>query len=177
MRIIAGELGGRQFASPRSAGTHPMSDRVRGALFNTLGDINGLSLLDAFAGSGAIGFEAISRGASRVLALENDRAAQRTITANSRELQLPPRRYKLVAASCSAWHETNRQQLFDIVCADPPFHDLQAAVLVKMIGHVSSGGLFVLNWPGKQDLPDLSATIQLVAHKVYGDTQLAFYRG
>ncbi|MCA9330109.1 RsmD family RNA methyltransferase, partial [Candidatus Saccharibacteria bacterium] len=63
MRIISGKLGSRQFIAPKGFATHPMGDRVRTALFNTLGDIVGLTVLDAFGGSGAISFEAISRGA------------------------------------------------------------------------------------------------------------------
>jgi 16S rRNA (guanine(966)-N(2))-methyltransferase RsmD len=76
MRIIAGTLGGRTFESPHGRRTHPMSDKVRGSLFNTLGDIDGLTILDAFAGSGALAFEAISRGAEHVLAIEIDNRAQ-----------------------------------------------------------------------------------------------------
>ena len=72
MRIIAGYLGGRQFNSPRSNRTHPMSDKARGGLFNALGDISGLTVLDAFAGSGALSFEAISRGAESVIAVDID---------------------------------------------------------------------------------------------------------
>ena len=64
MRIIAGTLGGRNFDS-KSQATHPMSEKMRGALFNVLGDIDGLKVLDCFAGSGAIGFEAISREPNR----------------------------------------------------------------------------------------------------------------
>jgi len=70
VRIIAGYLSGRQFNSPRSNRTHPMSDKARGGLFNSLGDISGLSLLDAFAGSGALSFEAISRGTASSVAVD-----------------------------------------------------------------------------------------------------------
>ena len=70
MRIIAGDLKGREFKSPRGRTTRPMSEKTRGALFNTLGDIEGLSVLDGFAGSGALVFEAISRGAVSALAIE-----------------------------------------------------------------------------------------------------------
>ena len=68
MRIIAGTLKGQQFQTPHSHKTHPMGDKIRGALFNVLGDIEGLSFLDAFSGSGALAFEAASRGAASVLA-------------------------------------------------------------------------------------------------------------
>jgi 16S rRNA (guanine966-N2)-methyltransferase len=69
MRVVAGSLKGRIFNEPSGHQTHPMSEKVRGALFNALGDIEGLSVLDAFAGSGALSFEAVSRGAKSVVRL------------------------------------------------------------------------------------------------------------
>jgi len=88
MRIIAGRLGGRLFDSPHSHKTHPMSDKARGALFNILGDISGMSVLDPFAGTGAISFEAVSRGAAGAVAIELDKQAQKVITANIASLGL-----------------------------------------------------------------------------------------
>ena len=79
LRIIAGNLGGRFIDSPDTATTHPMSERMRGALFNILGDITGKVVLDPFAGSGALGLEALSRGAASALFLERDAKAQKTI--------------------------------------------------------------------------------------------------
>jgi 16S rRNA (guanine966-N2)-methyltransferase len=72
VRIIAGSLKGRTFSEPHGHRTHPMSEKVRGALFNALGDIEGLTFLDAFAGSGALSFEAASRGAKSVIAIDKD---------------------------------------------------------------------------------------------------------
>jgi 16S rRNA (guanine966-N2)-methyltransferase len=175
LRIIAGSLGGRNFASPHSPRTHPMSDRIRGALFNTLGDIEGLSLLDAFAGSGAIGFEAVSRGASLVLMIENDKPAQRAIADSLRQLDLTSQA-KLIQANCSGWSDNNLQQYFDLVVADPPFDDLQISVLQKLARHVAGGGLYVLSWPGQQAVPQLADDLQLVESKSYGDAQLLFFR-
>ena len=86
MRIIAGELRGRQFNSPKGHRTHPMGDRVRTALFNTLGDISDLTILDAFAGSGALTFEAISRGAKSAVTLEIDYDAYEVIQQNAEDL-------------------------------------------------------------------------------------------
>ena len=82
MRVVSGSLGGRLFDSPRTHRTHPMSEKARGALFNTLGDIHGLRILDAYAGSGAITIEAESRGAQHVTAIDIDVEAIRTIASN-----------------------------------------------------------------------------------------------
>src|SRR3954471_4420017 len=98
MRIIAGNLKGREFKSPHGHRTHPMSDKMRGALFNVLGDIEGLTFLDAYAGSGALAFEAISRGAKDVVAVDKESAAQKTMSANVKDLKLD-KKVKLVKAN------------------------------------------------------------------------------
>jgi 16S rRNA (guanine966-N2)-methyltransferase len=174
VRVVAGSLGGRLFASPRSQRTHPMSDKVRGALFNTLGDIDGLTFLDAFSGSGALAYEALSRGATSVLMIENDRPAQQTIDDNITALHLSGQA-NLVKANCSAWSDRNIDKQFDVVLADPPFDHLQESAIRKLARHVESGGLMVLNWPGAGEPPELDGCVQ-VEQKSYGDTQLIFYR-
>lgn len=125
MRIISGSLGGQQFASTKGHRTHPMSDKMRGALFNALGDISGLTVLDAFAGSGAISFEAVSRGAAHSMAIERDRQAQQAIAESIEKLKLNSR-IKLVKASANSWLGTS-DDLFDIVLVDPPWEDPQIA--------------------------------------------------
>jgi 16S rRNA (guanine966-N2)-methyltransferase len=174
VRVIAGSLGGRQFESPGSFKTHPMGDKVRGALFNILGDIEGLTVLDAFAGSGALSFEAISRGAVSAIAIDNDRAAQRIITANIRALRLG-RQVKLISASANAWLQTNQDAQFDIVLCDPPYNDLQPNLVLRLAATTKREGIFVLSWPGSEDTPAIPGFIQ-VELRNYGDAQLAFYR-
>src|ERR1700733_7722884 len=88
MRIIAGKLGGRSFDSPGTDKTHPMSDKMRGALFNILGDVDDLIVLDAFGGSGALSLEAVSRGARSAIIMDSDRRAQQTIQENIQSLGL-----------------------------------------------------------------------------------------
>ena len=174
MRVIAGSLGGRLFDSPHSHRTHPMSDRVRGALFGTLGDIVGLTVLDAFAGTGALGFEAVSRGASSALLIEYDMLAQRTIDENIELLGLQEQVH-LMKANAIGWSNKNRSTTFDLVLADPPFDKIQTIAVEKLGRHVAVGGLFVLCWPGIERLPAMPH-MELVEHKRYGDAQLGFYR-
>jgi 16S rRNA (guanine966-N2)-methyltransferase len=173
MRIIAGRLGGRQFDSPKSFKTHPMSDKARGALFNVLGDIEGLTVLDAFAGSGALGFEAISRGAALMVFIDNDRAAQKTIEQNIRVLGVA-REVKLIKASANAWLETNQGIMFDIVLCDPPYSDLQPNLLQRLATRLAPEGVLVLSWPGDKATPEF-AGLRLLDQKNYGDITLAFY--
>ena len=173
MRIIAGNLKGRVFESPHSAKTHPMSDKVRGALFTMLGDIGGMSVLDAFAGSGALSFEAISRGAARAVALDSDRSAQQCIMRNIGNLGLA-RQVKLIKASASAWLSTTEDS-FDIVLLDPPFNDPQPKLLMRLAERARHDGIAAISLPPTVDFCLLEG-YQLLARKSYGDASLAFYR-
>lgn len=173
MRIIAGKLGGRTFASPRGHRTHPMSDRVRGALFNTLGDIAGLTILDAFAGSGALGFEALSRGAAQATLIEPDKSAQRTIADNIADLKIFDCA-KLIRAKAQSWLATTDQQ-FDIVLCDPPYDDVNHALLEKLAARAKPGGTVVYSLPPNSGL-QLSEPFELLSRKDYGDATLSFWR-
>jgi 16S rRNA (guanine966-N2)-methyltransferase len=174
VRVIAGYLGGRQFESPGTAQTHPMSDKIRGALFNILGDIEGLSILDAFAGSGAIGFEALSRGALAAVAIESDRAAQQSIARSISLLGLDST-MQLICASAQAWLDRNHEASFDLVVCDPPYNDLQPQLLQRLATVVKPGGLLVLSWPASQPPPALGH-LEMIDQRHYGDAQLFFYR-
>jgi 16S rRNA (guanine966-N2)-methyltransferase len=173
MRIIAGSLGGRQFASSRGHRTHPMSDKVRGALFNVLGNLGGLTVLDAFAGSGALAFEAVSRGAARAVTIDSDRSAQRAIANNVASLDLAGK-VKLVRASAGAWLSTT-DELFDVVLCDPPYEDLQLSLIARLARRAKPGGLVVLSLPPTAE-PEIGAAFKHLVTKNYGDARLSFYR-
>lgn len=151
-----------------------MSDKARGALFNILGDIDGMHVLDPFAGTGALSFEAISRGAARSVAVETDRPAQQVIEQNIKALGLEEE-VKLVKASANAWLTTNHDDVFDLVLCDPPHDDLQPNLLVRLAQRVGPDGLLVLSWPGSQDAPEFNK-LGKVEQRSYGDMQLVFYR-
>ena len=171
MRIIAGTLGGRIFASPGGHRTHPMSDKMRGALFNSLGDISGLTVLDAFAGTGALAFEAVSRGAINAVLLENDRNAQKTIAENIELLGLE--NCRLVRAAAGPWLSTT-QDTFDLILLDPPYDNLQPNLLERLAQRLCASGRLVLSWPGRQAPPSFEG-LELVSSKQYGDSSLHFY--
>ncbi len=173
MRIIAGSLGGRQFEAPHGHRTHPMSAKMRGALFNALGDLNGLSLLDAFAGSGALAFEAVSRGAARAMVIDNDSSAQRILAENIASLDLSGR-VKLIRASVEAWLRTSEEK-FDVVISDPPYEKPQLQLLAKLAARAKPGGVVVFSLPPETNvaLPDDYTPLST---KDYGDGQLIFYR-
>lgn len=174
MRVISGYLGGRQFKSPHGHKTHPMSDKMRGALFAVLGDIEGLTVLDTFAGTGALSYEALSRGAASSLLVDNDLQAQRAIEDNIRDLQIKTQA-KLVKANVSGWSDNNPEAEFDLVLCDPPYDKLQISLIQKLVRHLSPGGTLVLSWPAAATPPELLG-LRLLEQKNYGDAQLVFYR-
>lgn len=175
MRVIAGSLKGREIKTPRGHRTHPMSEKIRGGLFNALGDIEGLTLLDAFAGSGALSIEAVSRGAKSAIAIDSDRAAHSALDSNVKELKTV--NVKAVRANAGGWSIHNMEKKFDIVLLDPPYDELQTGLLERLAKrHVKKGGLAVLSYPGHQkEVPDFP-NCEVVANKNYGDAQLVFYR-
>jgi 16S rRNA (guanine966-N2)-methyltransferase len=174
MRIISGSLKGKHFESPHSRRTHPMSDRVRGALFNTLGDIAGLTVLDAYAGTGALGFEAVSRGAEFVQMCEIDKQAQKIINENITQLGL--QNVQLHHGNAKSWLRRNKTAHFDITFADPPYDDIDRLLIQSIADATEPGGVFVLSWPGKVK-PLEFLGVELLQTKGYGDAQLLFFRG
>jgi 16S rRNA (guanine966-N2)-methyltransferase len=175
MKIIAGALKGRVIYNPPSRTSHPMSEKVRGALFNVLGEIDGLEFFDPFGGSGALSFEAISRGARAATVLEKSRQANISIDRTMKELGLETK-VKHIKASAGSWSSQNDSVQFDVVLLAPPYSQLQEDLLRILVSrHAKIGGIIVLDWPGKLELPEFYGA-KLIENKIYGDIQLAFYR-
>jgi 16S rRNA (guanine966-N2)-methyltransferase len=126
MRIVAGRWGGRRLVAPPGRATRPTSDRVREALFSILGPLDGARVLDLFAGSGALGLEALSRGAAEATFVERDRAALKALRANVEALSAPA---QVVPADAAAFlgNAARAGALYDLVFLDPPYR--QAAAL------------------------------------------------
>ena len=175
LRVIAGELGGRFFQAPPGKTTHPMGERVRGALFNKLADdINGATVLDAYAGSGALSFESISRGAAHTTAIERDRLAQKIIAENVESLGIAAK-VKLIKANARAWSETSKESYFDIILCDPPFNDLKLSTIAELATHLKPNGLMVLSYVGSELAPTVNGVV-VVDKSNYGNAALAIYR-
>lgn len=175
MKIISGKLKSRSFNSPGGHRTHPMSDKLRAAIFNVLGDIEGFNVLDVFSGSGAIAFEAISRGASDAVLLEQDKRAIKTIQDNIETLGLSDRA-KLVPAYAHSWSTRNKKQKFNLIFIDPPFDNLQEKTIGKMSDHLEDGGLLILNYPSRDRPPYELNHLDLVKWREHGKAKLLFYK-
>lgn len=174
MRVISGSLGGRIFESPHGHRTHPMSEKMRGAIFGALGDITDLRVLDAFSGSGALAIEAISRGAGFAQAIEVDPGAAQIIRKNIEALGIDEQ-VKLTRAYASAWSTRHQAELFDIILLDPPYDKLPFRDLVRMPRHLKADGVLVLSWPGRGDDYGFDE-LELVQKKDYGDSRLLFFK-
>ena len=152
MRIIAGEYRGRRIEVAPTPGLRPTPDRVRETLFNWLGQrLDGLACLDLFAGSGALGFEAASRGAARVVMVESERRAFDALERQRETLQA--RRVELVHGDALAWLASGAGR-FDVVFLDPPFRqNALASALERLPERVASGGRVYVEAPEPLDLP------------------------
>jgi 16S rRNA (guanine966-N2)-methyltransferase len=137
VRIIAGSRKGHTIQAPKGTDTRPTSDRVRENLFNLVGPVDGAAVLDLYAGSGALGLEALSRGAARAVFVESDRDACRTIDHNLDRLRLTG-----ATVLCSAVETVLAQELtagreYDLVLLDPPYdmtdHDVLARYLPRLL--------------------------------------------
>ena len=176
VRLISGKYGGRVIDSPDTGKTHPMGERIRNALFNSIADlIDDAEVLDAFAGSGAVGFEALSRGSSYVTFLEKDRTAQKVISANIKLLGCGGR-VRLVSSPVASWSANNQDKLFDLIFADPPYHDIQLSTVERLFSHLKPGGTMILSHPGRGEALSGTKGIVVVDNRSYGNACLTFFR-
>jgi 16S rRNA (guanine966-N2)-methyltransferase len=181
-RIVAGAARGRRLTVPRGDGTRPTSDRVREALFSSLesalGSLAGLRVLDLYAGSGALGLEALSRGAAHATLVEADPAAVRAIRANIAAVGTD--RAEVVAARVERVVSTPPAEPFDLVLADPPYglpgHGLTAVLTSLADGWLTPGALVVVERPIRGDSVDWPPGLVGERHRRYGETVLWYGR-
>ncbi len=148
VRLIGGRLKRSKLPVPDLAGLRPTPDRVRETLFNWLGqDLSGWRVLDAFAGSGALGFEAASRGAASVLLLEQDGGLVASLVASAQRLRTPELRVQRTDAL--RWMATAEAASFELVLLDPPFGAAQLAPAIAVAAPlVAPGGFLYVESPG-----------------------------
>jgi 16S rRNA (guanine966-N2)-methyltransferase len=184
MRVIAGSLKGRRLESPRWEGLRPTSDAVRETLFNVLAPrLAGARVLDGYAGTGAIGIEAWSRGARAVTFVERDPRARRLIAGNVARCGIPSgcviirSGFDRAGAAGGGDRITPREPLdrFDIVVLDPPYDDEPEAVIRGAAHLVAADGVLVLEHAKRRDPPEAVATLQQTRQIVAGDSALTFY--
>lgn len=173
MRIIAGSRRGTKLYTGRMPGFRPTSDRVREALFSILGDrVEGCRMLDLFAGSGAVGLEALSRGAAEVLFVEKNSRVVSWIERNARDLRFEERSTVCTGDAISFLSGDARAARFDIVFADPPYRAGLVAPLVECLIELPGERTLVLE-RDKREAHGL-AVASWRRPAVYGDTVVEF---
>ncbi|MFL5954126.1 MAG: 16S rRNA (guanine(966)-N(2))-methyltransferase RsmD [Gaiellaceae bacterium] len=170
MRIIAGSHRGRRIAAPKGRDTRPTSDRVRENAFNLIGPVDDGDVLDLFAGSGALGLEALSRGAASATFVESDREACRTINANLDKLELRG------AVLCQDVLRAlaGERRTYDLVLCDPPYDYDHARLAPHLARLVAADGLLVYESSGRDDPPDVPGLQQRTSRK-YGAARLTLF--
>jgi 16S rRNA (guanine966-N2)-methyltransferase len=171
VRVVAGDFKGRRLVAPRGAGTRPTADRVREALFSMLGDVSDARVLDLYAGSGALGIEALSRGAKSAVFVERDQAALAALRRN------------LDAVGARA--EVRRQDVlrflarpegtFDLVFCDPPYDGAPAvaAPLTGALPTLLGEDARIVTESDKRN--PLLLPLPLLVERTYGDTRVAIH--
>ncbi len=178
IRVIAGKYGGRKIDAPSfdNSRTKPMGERIRNAMFNRIADeVQGARVLDAFAGTGSVGLEALSRGAAFATFVERDKIAQKILSKNV-SLLGTDENSEVIRASVSSWIDTAQPEHYDIILADPPYHDLQLSTVSKLFGLLKPNGLMVLSWSGRGEGPNLENGIVVVDNRSYGNATLTSFR-
>ncbi|HOU37026.1 MAG TPA: 16S rRNA (guanine(966)-N(2))-methyltransferase RsmD [Candidatus Omnitrophota bacterium] len=182
MHIISGKYKGAALKAP--AGIRPTEDRVRKALFDILGDMTGCSFLELFAGSGAVGLEALSLGAQGVVLVEKDRTGLHAIRGNISGLKPQPSGTAIEVYQDDAMEAVSRLsgqgRRFDVIFADPPYYKglsekiLQSIEEYDILNDIS--GFLIIQHFKKDPLPSKQGNLVLFKQSRYGDTVLSFYQ-
>jgi len=171
MRVVAGEFKGRRLVAPRGTRTRPTADKVREAIFSMLGDVSGLRVLDLFAGSGALGIEALSRGAGQTVFVEWDRRAAGVIRRNLTGLGV---RAAVIEGDALALIGED-QGPWDLVFCDPPYDSASrlAGPLAERLPAIVSADARIVTESDKRT--PLELPLPLLKERTYGDTRIAIH--
>jgi len=177
MRVIAGRLGGRRLKAPRGRATRPTSERVREALFAMLGDVDGARALDLFAGTGALGIEALSRGAERVVFVERDAAAARVLGENLSALGLSAREAEVRRGEARQALRSARaaKETYDLIFIDPPYgqaHDWGPELSALLPALLEPGARIVVESDRRAPV---ALEMELERQRRYGDTSITIH--
>jgi 16S rRNA (guanine966-N2)-methyltransferase len=177
LRIIAGELKGRRIDAPSWEGVRPTSDKLRETLFNMLGTrVPGAHVLDAYAGTGAVGIEALSRGAAHVTFVDSDRRAVALIDANLGRLGVRER-YVIIRAALADAVRQLRDRRFDIIFLDPPYGPTTLTEALALAAPLTTPNtVVVVEHAAKNAAPEAAGTLVRVNDRRSGDSALSFFR-
>lgn len=174
LRITSGLYKGLRLRSPRSTTTHPMGSREKLALFNMLGpDLSGMAVLDAYAGSGALGLEALSRGAARADFVESNHAVAKTLTDNLHSLGVSTG--KVYVCSVSQFLTNTLPDQYDLIFADPPYDNYHPEEIMKLSYCLKPAGRLVLSHPAWTE-PPVFPELDLLVSRQYAAARITIYQ-
>ena len=176
MRIIAGSRKGHRIAAPRGGDVRPTGDRAREALFSILGPVDDAAVLDLYAGSGALGLEALSRGARRCVFVDSSRTSCRAVQENLEKLGLTGALVLCKDALAVLRQERTAGRRYDLVLADPPYHqwaELEPRLAELLPAVLSENGLLVVETEARSE-PELP--LEVVTSRRYGSARITIFR-
>ncbi len=177
MRIIAGSRKGARIAAPKGFDTRPTGDRARQAAFNLIGPVDGMEVLDLFAGSGAMGLEALSRGAARATFVESDRVAAQAIVRNLEKLEFADATVLRLDAGRKLAADATAGRRYDLVLIDPPYRMLRGFLPVleaHLPAVVAPEGMVVVE-SGAREEPELP--LRKRTSRRYGAARVTVFEG
>ena len=175
MRIIAGDRRGARIAAPKGTATRPTGDRVREAAYNLIGPVEDVAVLDLFAGSGAMGLEALSRGARRCVFVESDRTACAVIRGNLEKLRLTGALVLCKDVFQALREERGAGRAYDLVLVDPPYgtwNELQPRLAEAVPAALGPDGLLVVETSARIE-PELPLAV--VTSRRYGSARITLF--
>lgn len=178
MRIVGGSLGGRVLRAPAGAATRPTSEKVRQAIFNILPTVDGAGVLDVFAGSGALGIEALSRGAAHATFFDTAKPALAAVKANLRDLGLEDRATVIAGDAVALAARHAPPVPYRLVFIDPPYRSDLAVRTAQVLARASlaDDSMIVIEHDRRNAPPDELGSLLRTDQRRYGDTLVSFYR-
>jgi 16S rRNA (guanine966-N2)-methyltransferase len=182
VRIISGSAKGKKLAGFSGNQIRPTSDRVREALFNILanqlGSFADKTVLDLFSGTGALGLEAVSRGAKIAFMVDRGSQAAQLVEANAKACRIKEKVHFLRGDVLKKLPELTGRGPFDLIFLDPPYGmDLAETVLTAIsdLGLLAEGGIVCAEVPSRHDLPEMAGTLNCILRRRYGSTLIVLY--
>lgn len=177
MRIISGDKKGQKLVSLKRKKLRPTSDKVKGAIFNIIKSVEGKKVLDLFAGSGALGIEALSRGAEEVIFVDNSFTSLSIIRKNLEKLGFGEK-CKLVKKDVLRFLRSKKEESFDLILADPPYTKGICQKILDILATkniLNAGGILVIEHHKKEEI-EKGEDLILLQQRKYGDTIVSFFK-
>ncbi len=176
LKITSGIYKGRKLAQPKTDKTRPVMERTRHAIFQVLGDLTGLSVLDLYAGSGALGLEALSLGARSATFVDKARVAIDAIKTNCQTLEIANKVVVINSKVEDYIKSGDTTAKYNVIFFDPPYAEIDVRHLKVAAELLTTNGIIIVSCSNKTQLPTQLGKAEQVKTKKYGDTQIAYYQ-